>query len=177
MQHPAAPCAVCFRVLGFRFLWGLRSAPCACCSAREQGQGGGPYRNPAGLNRNRLAIILAVLGKHTPIKAHTVDIHTNVVGGLTMSEPATDLAVALAIASSYCEQPIPHDVAAVGEIGLAGELRWAVLSICPVASQSVCRPTRLIVWPASQSLACLAVCFSVRMSACLSTGRPVSSGG
>ena len=46
-----------------------------------------------------------------------MDCHTNVVGGLTLAEPATDLAVALAIAASYFERPVPRDAVAIGEIG------------------------------------------------------------
>lgn len=76
-----------------------------------------------GVDRNRLSLILAVLTKHTSMKTYGQDIHTNVVGGLSMTEPATDLAVAVAIASSYYEKPLSRDVAVVGEIGLAGELR------------------------------------------------------
>lgn len=81
-----------------------------------QGQGP-PLRMPNGINRNRLSLIMAVLTKHARLRLHTVDCHTNVVGGLTLTEPATDLAVALAVASSYFERPIAPDVAAIGEIG------------------------------------------------------------
>lgn len=62
-------------------------------------------------------LITAVLTKHARLRLHTVDCHTNVVGGLTLTEPATDLAVALAIASSYYDRPISPDLAAIGEIG------------------------------------------------------------
>lgn len=60
---------------------------------------------------------MAVLTKHARLRLHSVDCHTNVVGGLTLTEPATDLAVALAVASSYFERPIGRDVAVIGEIG------------------------------------------------------------
>jgi len=83
---------------------------------RSQGQGP-PLRIPNGIHRNRLSLILAVLTKHAKLRLHSVDCHTNVVGGLTLTEPATDLAVALAIASSYFDRPIACDVAAIGEIG------------------------------------------------------------
>ena len=62
-------------------------------------------------------LITAVLTKHARLRLHTVDCHTNVVGGLVLTEPATDLAVALAIASSYYDRPISPDLAAIGEIG------------------------------------------------------------
>ena len=51
------------------------------------------------------------------LQMHAVSIHTNVVGGMTMSEPANDLAVAVAIASSYYEQPIARDIVCIGEVG------------------------------------------------------------
>lgn len=72
---------------------------------------------PNGIHRNRLSLIMAVLTKHARLRLHSVDCHTNVVGGLTLTEPATDLAVALAVASSYFERPIGRDVAVIGEIG------------------------------------------------------------
>ena len=80
-------------------------------------------RVPNGLNRNRLSLIMAVLAKHAGLRLSSTDLHTNVVGGLTMSEPATDLAVAIAIASSYYEQPTPADCAVVGELGEPASLR------------------------------------------------------
>ena len=82
-----------------------------------QGQGP-PLRIPNGINRNRMNLIMAVLTKHARLRLHTVDCHTNVVGGLLLTEPATDLAVALAIASSYFDRPISPDLAAIGEIGM-----------------------------------------------------------
>ncbi|CAK0785961.1 hypothetical protein CVIRNUC_009174 [Coccomyxa viridis] len=96
----------------------------ALCSPVHQGQGP-PLRIPNGINRNRMNLIMAVLTKHARLRLHTVDCHTNVVGGLLLTEPATDLAVALAIASSYFDRPISPDLAAIGEIGLGGELRPA----------------------------------------------------
>ncbi|PSC73730.1 DNA repair [Micractinium conductrix] len=95
----------------------------ALCSPVPHGSPVPPTRTPSGVNRQRLALLLAVLGKHTDIKPYSVDVHLNVTGGLEMNEPATDLAVACAIASSYYEQPIAHDVAMIGEVGLGGELR------------------------------------------------------
>ena len=86
------------------------------CDAQGQGP---PLRIPNGINRNRMNLITAVLTKHARLRLHTVDCHTNVVGGLTLTEPATDLAVALAIASSYFDRPISPDLAAIGEIGEA----------------------------------------------------------
>ena len=83
-----------------------------------QGGNQGPAgRFPSGVNRDRFSLLTAVLQKHAKLRLYTVDIHTNVVGGLAVKEPATDLAVAVAIASSYYEQPVPPTIAVIGEIG------------------------------------------------------------
>ncbi|DBB12270.1 TPA: hypothetical protein ACH3X3_006374 [Trebouxia sp. C0006] len=94
----------------------------ALCSP-VQGKEGMPMRFPTGVSRDRFNLITAVLAKHARLKMHAVSIHTNVVGGMIMTEPANDLAIAVAIASSYYEQPIARDIACIGEIGLGGELR------------------------------------------------------
>lgn len=94
----------------------------ALCSP-TQSKEGMPMRFPTGVSRDRFNLITAVLAKHARLKMHAVSIHTNVVGGMTMSEPANDLAIAVAIASSYYEQPIARDVVCIGEVGLGGELR------------------------------------------------------
>lgn len=82
-----------------------------------------PRRTANGIDINRLYLLLAVLGKRVGLSLHTQDVFVNVVGGLRISEPAVDLAVAVAIASSFREQAVPRDVAFIGEIGLGGELR------------------------------------------------------
>ena len=84
---------------------------------------GNPRRTPNGVDYNRLLLISAVLSKRLGLKLHEQDIFVNVVGGLTVSEPASDLAMAVALASSYHNQAVPADMAFVGEIGLSGELR------------------------------------------------------
>ena len=128
-------------------------------------------RVPNGVHRDRLSLILAVLSKHTGVKPFAVNVHTNVVGGMTMRwvsvllrdiipsktvqmtlllacqlaagghllravsqhatcrEPSTDLAIALAVASSYYNRGVPKMMAVVGEMGLAGELRCGLLHI------------------------------------------------
>jgi len=95
----------------------------ALCSSVSPGNAAPPLRSPTGVRKERLLLILAVLGKHTQIRPYSVDVHLNVTGGLAVSEPAADLAIAAAIASSYYERPIRNDTALVGEIGLGGELR------------------------------------------------------
>lgn len=84
---------------------------------------GNPRRTPNGVDFNRLLLISAVLSKRVGLKLHEQDIFVNVIGGLKVSEPASDLAMAAAMASSYYDQPIPADLAFIGEIGLSGELR------------------------------------------------------
>lgn len=82
-----------------------------------------PRRTANGIDTNRLLLILAVLSKHLNFRMYEQDVFVNVVGGLTIDEPAADLAIGLAIVSSLIEKPMPADVAIVGEIGLSGELR------------------------------------------------------
>ena len=82
-----------------------------------------PRRTANGIDPNRLLLISAVLSKRLGLKLWEQDIFVNVIGGLKIAEPAADLALALAIASSYQESPLPADLAIVGEVGLSGELR------------------------------------------------------
>ncbi|MGH9097180.1 MAG: DNA repair protein RadA, partial [Acidimicrobiales bacterium] len=80
-------------------------------------------RSVVGLDPGRLAMILAVLGQHVDLPMHGRDVFASVAGGIRVTEPAADLAVALAVASATTGVVFPHDLAAVGEIGLAGEIR------------------------------------------------------
>jgi len=84
---------------------------------------GNPRRTPNGIDMNRLLLISAVLSKRIGLKLWEQDIFVNVIGGLRISEPASDLALALAIASSYYDRALPADIAIVGEVGLSGEVR------------------------------------------------------
>jgi DNA repair protein RadA/Sms len=84
---------------------------------------GNPRRTTNGLDYNRMLLMIAVLAKQIPLNLHEFDIFTNVVGGVKIDEPAADLAVAVAIASSYHNIPLASDTAFIGEIGLNGELR------------------------------------------------------
>jgi DNA repair protein RadA/Sms len=84
---------------------------------------GNPRRTPNGIDINRLLLISAVLTKRVGLRLHEQDIFVNVIGGMKIDEPASDLAMALAMASSYTDKPIPADLVAVGEIGLSGEVR------------------------------------------------------
>lgn len=85
---------------------------------------GYPKRTASGFDLNRLQLIVAVLQKHAGIKLDSSDVFVNVVGGFRLREPAADLAVALAIASSKKQIPLAQDLAAFGEIGLTGEIRF-----------------------------------------------------
>ncbi len=82
-----------------------------------------PRRTANGIDFNRLLLLVAVLSKRMGLRLHDQDIFVNVVGGLKINEPAVDLSVAAAIASSFRDTPVAHDLAIMGEIGLSGELR------------------------------------------------------
>ena len=82
-----------------------------------------PRRTGNGTDPNRLAMLLAVLDKRLSFHVMTHDIFVNIVGGLTIDEPALDLPIALAIVSSLRERPIPPHTLIVGEVGLNGEVR------------------------------------------------------
>ncbi|MBC7240205.1 MAG: DNA repair protein RadA, partial [Chloroflexi bacterium] len=82
-----------------------------------------PRRTCNGVDFNRLLLLTAVLSKRVGLRLGEQDIFVNVVGGLRVFEPAVDLAVAVAIASSYYNRPVAEDLAIFGEVGLAGELR------------------------------------------------------
>ncbi len=86
-------------------------------------QFGNARRNPNGVDYNRLMMLAAVLTRRAGIKLVEQDIYVNVVGGMKIDEPAADLAVAAAIASSMKDIPVRADAVLIGEIGLAGELR------------------------------------------------------
>ena len=80
-------------------------------------------RRSNGVDYNRAAMLLAVLEKRGGLSVSGCDSYINVIGGLSLEEPAADLATALAVASSYLDRPLGADLAAIGEIGLSGEIR------------------------------------------------------
>jgi DNA repair protein RadA/Sms len=84
---------------------------------------GTPSRKASGLDPNRLSLLIAVLGKRAGIPLGSQDVYANIAGGLTVVEPALDLALALALASSARDRPIAAGTVAIGEVGLLGELR------------------------------------------------------
>ena len=87
--------------------------------------GPSPRRLSVGLDKDRLAMLLAVLHRHAGVACMDQDVFVNAVGGVRISEPAADLAVLLAITSSLRGKPLPKGFIAFGEIGLAGEVRPA----------------------------------------------------
>jgi DNA repair protein RadA/Sms len=87
--------------------------------------GPSPRRLSVGLDRDRLAMLLAVLHRHAGVACMDQDVFVNAVGGVRISEPAADLAVLLAIQSSLRGRPLPRGFIAFGEVGLAGEVRPA----------------------------------------------------
>ncbi|MBQ4427774.1 MAG: DNA repair protein RadA [Oscillospiraceae bacterium] len=82
-----------------------------------------PRRTSNGLDYNRAMLLMAVIEKRGGLKIGGFDGYINVIGGLSIDEPAADLAAVLAIGSSYKDKPIPDDLVAIGEVGLTGELR------------------------------------------------------
>ncbi len=83
----------------------------------------GARRSSNGIDYNRATLLLAVLEKRGGIALSGSDAYINVIGGLDLEEPAADLATVLAIVSSYRDRPVGNDLAAVGEVGLTGEIR------------------------------------------------------
>ena len=86
-------------------------------------QGAAPRRLSVGLDPQRLALLLAVLHRHGGVETGGYDVFVNAVGGVRIAEPAADLAVLLAVNSSFKNKPLPAKSIVFGEVGLAGEVR------------------------------------------------------
>lgn len=84
---------------------------------------GAPRRTASGIDQNRLALLVAVLGRRAGIGLGSHDVYANLAGGLSLDEPALDLPLALALASSFRDRPVRPSTVAIGEVGLLGELR------------------------------------------------------
>jgi DNA repair protein RadA/Sms len=82
-----------------------------------------PRRLAVGLETQRLSMLLAILNRHSGISTHSLDVFLNVVGGLQIFETAADLPILFAILSSLRNKPLPAELIAFGEVGLAGEIR------------------------------------------------------
>ncbi|HHI77450.1 MAG TPA: DNA repair protein RadA [Gammaproteobacteria bacterium] len=89
----------------------------------DQSPLGNPRRVALGLEQNRLSMLLAVLHRHGGIGMYDQDVFLNVVGGVRVTEPAADLAVLMAVLSSFRDHPLAQDLVTFGEVGLAGEIR------------------------------------------------------
>ena len=84
---------------------------------------GNPRRMTTGVDFNRAMMLLAILEKRSGLHLSSYDTYINVVGGLRMVEPAADLGIIIALASGFKNKPVPEEIAAVGEVGLTGEIR------------------------------------------------------
>ncbi len=84
---------------------------------------GNPRRTVLGLDQNRVALIAAVMEKRLGINLSGLDIFMNVAGGVKVSEPAADLGIAVALASSFLDNPVKEGTIVIGEVGLTGEIR------------------------------------------------------
>ncbi|MDZ7736387.1 MAG: DNA repair protein RadA [Gammaproteobacteria bacterium] len=89
----------------------------------DSSSSGNPRRVILGLEQNRLAMLLAVMHRHGGIATYDQDVFVNVVGGVRVTETAADLPIVLAALSSLRDQPLPQELVAFGEVGLAGEIR------------------------------------------------------
>ena len=92
---------------------------------------GTPQRVATGFDGRRLALLLAVLDKRAGLSFAQLDVFLNVVGGMQLQEPAGDLAVAAALASSVYDRALPRDAIFLGEVGLGGEVRTRVAGRAP----------------------------------------------
>lgn len=88
-----------------------------------QSFGAVPRRTVNGMDSSRVMLLLAVMEKRARLKMYNRDAYINVAGGLSLSEPAADLALCMAVASSYTDRVVPGEWAVIGEVGLAGEVR------------------------------------------------------
>lgn len=89
----------------------------------DQSHLGNPRRVAVGLEQNRMAMLLAVLHRHGGIQLGDQDVFANVVGGVKVVETGADLALLLAMVSSFRNRPLAKDLVVVGEVGLSGEIR------------------------------------------------------
>ncbi len=87
------------------------------------GSYGSPRRTASGVDTNRLALLIAVLGRRAGVGLGSHDVYANLAGGLDLADPGLDLPLALALASSLRDKPVAADLIAIGEVGLLGELR------------------------------------------------------
>lgn len=104
-------------------LEGSRPLLCDVQALTSQTYFGTPRRTVGGADTGRVSLLLAVLEKRASQKTYNQDVYINVAGGLELSEPAADLALCMAVVSSLKDESVGQDVAVMGEVGLAGEVR------------------------------------------------------
>ena len=109
-------------------LEGRRAMPVEVQALVTDTQAPNPRRVTSGVDSARVAMLLAVLQERAGMNLSTKDVYVSTVGGIRLSEPAADLAIALAIASAFTGLAVAHNVVAFGEISLAGEVRGALMS-------------------------------------------------
>ncbi len=102
---------------------GIRSFPVETQALVAPAVYGTPQRSVTGYDMKRMNMILAVLDKRMGLRLGDKDVFLNITGGIKITDPGLDLAVAAAVYSSYGDHPVPHSVAFAGEIGLTGEIR------------------------------------------------------
>ncbi|WP_336631824.1 MULTISPECIES: DNA repair protein RadA [unclassified Microbacterium] len=104
-------------------LEGRRALPVEVQALTLPGSGPNPRRIVSGVDGARVAMVLAVLEKRAGIRVSDQDVYVSTVGGVRLTEPAADLAIALAVASAVSNRPNPAQLVAIGELSLAGEVR------------------------------------------------------
>jgi len=134
-----------------------------------------PRRLVTGASLSRVAFLVAVLDRRAGVRVDGRDTYVSVAGGARVSEPAADLAICLAIASSVCGQPVPPDVVCLGEIGLGGELRRVGSMSKRLAEARRLGFSRALV-PGSDAAAGNLVATTLRRALSLAFGGDVTSG-
>jgi DNA repair protein RadA/Sms len=114
---------------------------------------GNARRMASGIDQNRLSLLLAVLEKRAALNLIGEDVFVNIAGGMTVDEPAADLAIIAAVASSVRNRPIKAGTAVFGEVGLAGEVRGTTQSAIRVREAAQMGFTRCVLPPGSCSVA------------------------
>ncbi|MGF3057125.1 DNA repair protein RadA [Microbacterium sp. YY-01] len=104
-------------------LEGRRALPVEVQALTVPSTGPNPRRVVHGLDSSRVAMVLAILDRRAGVRTHDKDVYVSTVGGVRFTEPAADLAIAVAVASSLSTTAVPRTLAAVGELSLAGEIR------------------------------------------------------
>src|SRR5258707_2353688 len=139
---------------------------------------GSPRRAVSGIDSSRAAMITAVLEKRAKLPVGANDIYLSTVGGMRLTDPSSDLAVALAIASAYADLPMPTNAVAIGEVGLAGDLRRVTGMDRRLAEAARLGFTCAVVPPGVQDApAGLRVCHADNIGAALRVLRSISENG